>query len=687
MRSPRSRFRALGAVLVVAVLATVTWAASPSVAATSRVDPGAWLKPGIPLRGQQHPDPSIVTVGPALISFATQHGGADLPVTWSAEGVKWIGRTPYSGELRYLDGDHGGFYNDAIVSPPWGVNSCVETSSNRASCDPKTLWAPGVALLGGQWVGYHAVRISDGYSSYGRFAIYRTTSSGAMGAFRSASGTAMVSSPTSVNPAGVIDPEVFTDPGTGKNYLLYKTEGSSSGNYPKIWARALDATGAAFVPGSSPKQLLTVSPGSWEGTVVENPSMIKVDGKYVLFYSGNRFSTTSYATGYAICKGPLGPCTKAGRLLVSKTGSYGPGGADAVIDDRGRYLLAYHAFPSRSGSSGVGGRVPHTAEFGIVDGKVTIYQRDVAYSPGSRDGVWWGESLDDGVDFTPQQMTITSSRIAFVADLDGDAVDDIGTYGSWDTSDGAVLTGPGRTLVAGGSGEVGQVGTFIPVSGDFNGDGRTDVFWYQPGIDPSFQTSEKYPRNDQVWLATASGGWSKSDISQERTAIPVVGDFDGDGRDEIWWIAPGRASDERWKWSMSASGFERTDASFPADWTLSPTVGDFDGDQKDDLLWVTPGASSATVWWSGSSSAATSIAVGSETQVFGRKAIAGDFDGDGADEILWYGLRGRPDSLWSGLAPGGSPRASTVSVAKDGTYAALVGDFDGDGRDDIFWAG
>lgn len=686
MSSPRILIRLLGAGAAFAVLAATVWGAS-SVSAAERVSADAWLKPGIPLRGQQHPDPSVVTVGPLLLSFATQHGGADLPVVWSGDAVTWTARTAYSDDRAYLDGDSAGHYNDAIIAPPWGVDSCVETSSNRPGCDPKTLWAPGVALIGDQWVGYHAVKISNSYSSYGRFAIYRTTSVGALGDFRSASSSPIVTSPTSVNPAGVIDPEVFTDPGTGRSYLLYKTEGSSGGNYPKLWARALNASGSGFASGSTPRQLLTVTPGSWEGTVIENPSMIKVDGTYVLFYSGNRYSTTRYATAHAICQSPLGPCVKSGRLLQSQTGSYGPGGADAVIDDRGRYLLAYQAFPSRSDDRGVGGRLPHTAEFAIVDGKVRILQRDVAPTPGTLDGVWWGESGGSGADFTYQKLSLAAPRTPFVVDLDGDGIDDIGTYGIWSASDGSLITGPGRTLTSGGSGEVGQVGTFLPVTGDFNGDGRTDVYWYQPGADPSFQSAEVYPRNDQLWLATAAGGWTKKDLSQERTAIPVVGDFDGDDRDEIWWVAPGRASDEHWDWSATAGAFERSTVSLKATWTTSPSTGDLDGDGEDDILWTIPGASRATVWWSGSAESATELAVGSETQRYGRKAVIGDFDGDGRAEILWYGLRGRPDSVWSVVARDGSYQSRIPSVSKDGSYTALVGDFDGDGRDDVFWSG
>lgn len=679
-------------------------AASASVAALAlalgvmpadAVGPGDWHKPGVPFAGQQHPDPSVVTLGPLMYSYATKHGGSDLPMSWSGDGITWTARTQWSGKTAYLDGDEGGFFNDTITpNQPWGVNSCRETSSNRRTCDPKSLWAPGVGFVRDQWLAYHAVKVSNGYSSYGRFAIYGTKSPSPLGMFTPVRRTAMVTSPTRLDPAGVLDPELFTNPSTGKSYLLWKTEGNKKGRYPKLWSRQLSASGTSFASGSKARALLTVTPRGWEGRVIENPSMIKVDGKYLLFYSANDYPTRRYTTAYAVCSSPTGGCTKKGRILTSTKGAYGPGGADAVIDDRGRYLLVHHAYPRINGSRGVGGRTQRVAEFQVRSGKVVITQRNAKPSPGTSDGISYGG--EDGA-FTSVKKSITNGFYTpFVANIDDDSTDDVGLYGPWDKTDEALLSKRDRALPSlGGKDAVGQKGTLLPISGDFNGDGRTDVYWYQPGPNPKFQAALK-TTNDQLWLAKEGGGWQKltdERFAQDSAAIPVVGNFDGERGDELWWVQPGSATDEKWTWSDSAGHFERENISLAGSGTSAPRVGDLDGNGRDDILWYTPGAASATIWWDGRPEAKTSVNVGTETQTYGRRPVVGNFDGDpeGKAEILWYGARGRSNTLWSGLSPSSSRPSTTTAtgLAPDASrvYAALVGDFDDDGKDDIYWYG
>ena len=72
-----------------------------------------------------------------------------------------------------------------------------------------------------------------------------------------------------------------------------------------------------------------------------------------------------------------------------------------------------------------------------------------------------------------------------------------------------------------------------------------------------------------------------------RFAHSEVGDFDGDGRDDIFWYGPGDAADKLW--------FGRADRRFvdrDLDDRRRPTgrpTGDFDGDGRDDVLLVRPG--------------------------------------------------------------------------------------------------
>jgi hypothetical protein len=110
-----------------------------------------------------------------------------------------------------------------------------------------------------------------------------------------------------------------------------------------VAVRQLDATATRFATGSPWRTLLTPR-DAWEGGVVENPAMIRYRGRLYLFWSGNAFDTTRYATGYAVCRTVLGPCRRKGRLLASGAVLAGPGGATPFVDTAGRLRLAYHAW-------------------------------------------------------------------------------------------------------------------------------------------------------------------------------------------------------------------------------------------------------------------------------------------------------------------------------------------------------
>jgi hypothetical protein len=83
------------------------------------------------------------------------------------------------------------------------------------------------------------------------------------------------------------------------------------------------------------------------------------------------------------------------------------------------------------------------------------------------------------------------------------------------------------------------------VVGDFNGDGRDDVFWYGPEA-----------ASDTIHYGTATRGqFSFASATVFGSYTPLAGDFDGDGRDDILWYGPGDAHDAMWFGNSTRSDF------------------------------------------------------------------------------------------------------------------------------------
>lgn len=218
--------------------------------------------------------------------------------------------------------------------------------------------------------------------------------------------------------------------------------------------------------------------------------------------------------------------------------------------------------------------------------------------------------------------------------------------------------------------------------GDFNADGRQDVFIYRPGSGQELLIAGNDARN--YWMANAS-----QNIQMSGTYTPVVGDFNGNGTTDILWYAPGKASDVLWAFH-TLSSFTVTPVNI--DGTYRPFVGDFtskDGRGADDIFWYAPGRGADAIWQgaSGSKVKFTSIPQsisGTYTPLVGSftpdPATGGSTDA--TLDVFWYAPGATADSLWRGDGLGHfSPRAYSVG----GTYQPVVGFFDGFGVQDIFW--
>jgi Ca2+-binding RTX toxin-like protein len=213
--------------------------------------------------------------------------------------------------------------------------------------------------------------------------------------------------------------------------------------------------------------------------------------------------------------------------------------------------------------------------------------------------------------------------------------------------------------------------------GDFNGDGRDDILWRHASgvIGEWLGQTVQFTNNSGVAANAVDNSWS----------VVGIADYNGDGRDDILWR---HSSGEIGQWLAQASGGFINNGGAAANlvdpsWTIVAN-GDFDGDGRADILWRH--TSGVYAEWLGSASGKLSNvgpALNGET---GAVVAVGDFDGDGRDDALTRSAASGILTLWSGRSQGPLTASIPSAQVTDLNWKIVgTGDFNGDGRDDLIW--
>ncbi|MBL8788005.1 MAG: VCBS repeat-containing protein [Deltaproteobacteria bacterium] len=299
--------------------------------------------------------------------------------------------------------------------------------------------------------------------------------------------------------------------------------------------------------------------------------------------------------------------------------------------------------------------VPVTASQSSPSGALNVFQSS-------------GTAFLTGSNWATTQYT-AGSRGALIGDFDGDGLADVARMSP------SGRGGPGALAVRLSTGtNFGAESTWRNVSynvdtvvvrvADFDGDGRDDVaFLYAsgPGSPPSAN----------VFLSTGTGFADSVNWFAEGgsigSAATLVGDFDGDGRADLAKLSaggrggPGVVSIQLSTGTAFAASTVWTPANGFEPGSVGTLVGDFDGDGRDDLMRLSPasrgGPASASVALSTGTAFANPSNWTAATNDFSPGSggtLVGDFNGDGYDDLATIANNGPggPGSIGIRLSTG-----------------------------------
>jgi hypothetical protein len=295
-------------------------------------------------------------------------------------------------------------------------------------------------------------------------------------------------------------------------------------------------------------------------------------------------------------------------------------------------------------------------------------------------------------DASPASAVLSATGSKWLhSDVNGDGTDDVVTFTQGSPAPVYVALSANADSFVGNAlmwdsdfGNAGQVTR----TGDFNGDGKDDIIRFTRGT-----TGDAYVALSSGSGFGASSQWDSGFCLNDQ--IPLVGDFNGDGKDDVACVDPD--NDVIWVALSDGHGFgPATEWIFPnqllppgpssaPNWTgYVPVVGDFNGDGMSDIALIdNTGHRVAVALSRASYFSGTSWIWNSSFGNPGETPGAGDFNGDGMDDIVTF-TPGH--NVYVSLSNGTSFVQSgwnwNISFS-GGSEVPGVGDFNGDGKSDV----
>lgn len=333
------RMALLGVVLVMAAAGT-TWLMRGSAATFATSQEAETATPA----GQAAKCDGLGASGNSFVRF----GAADcadkrtftnpVKVSTADPGVlKWEGR--YYMVSTSGDPWFGIFVSDDLVNWRWtGKNTF-----NGPGTHPwgkNRFWAPELHRVGNRFAVYY----SAGDSS-GRLAIGAAFADSVTGPYTDL-GRPLIRDDS----LWFIDVNFFRDD-DGRQYLYWKEDGGNT----RIFGQEVDQAGTGLI---GPRKVVLQKGLAWEGAKgIEGTWLMKKDGTYYMFYSGELFSSDRYAIGVARAGSPLASFAKKGDPILRSGSRWKGPGHNSVTQVGANHYMVYHAWDRTAGAGDRAGLV------------------------------------------------------------------------------------------------------------------------------------------------------------------------------------------------------------------------------------------------------------------------------------------------------------------------------------------
>ncbi|HET8775136.1 MAG TPA: FG-GAP-like repeat-containing protein [Thermoanaerobaculia bacterium] len=214
-----------------------------------------------------------------------------------------------------------------------------------------------------------------------------------------------------------------------------------------------------------------------------------------------------------------------------------------------------------------------------------------------------------------------------------------------------------------------------PPKADFNGDGRSDVFWRSGATGQNvfwFMNGSSAPPRNEI-----------PEISDQNWRVQAVGDFNGNGVDDLMWRRSSTGENAIWLFNGGSLGSSATIPTIADQGWQVRGAGDFDADGKADLFWRHTNGQNMIYFMNGLTVRST-VQMTAVTDSGWDPVAFGDFNADGREDVFWR--RSSTGQTFAWLMNGSTFTVAVYSAVSDTRFVPVgAGDFNADGRDDVFW--